>query len=59
MAFIALKQTRADFFFECLDLGAQRGLRDMEFHGRATETQFLGNGNEILELTQFHNRQWL
>ena len=45
----------AEFVFERLDLMAERGLHDMRFRGRAGEVAFLGDGENIAQLLQFHS----
>ena len=47
-----VQQRLSEFAFQPLDLGADRGLRDVDALGRAGEVGLLGDGDEILELPQ-------
>ena len=50
-AVIAQQQRDAQFFFQQLDLPAQRGLGHMQAFGRPREVAGFGNGHKIFELT--------
>jgi hypothetical protein len=50
----AVEQPRADRFLQRADLLAERWLGDAEPFGGAAEVQFLGDGDEIVQLAQFH-----
>ncbi|MNT87679.1 hypothetical protein D3C72_2281270 [compost metagenome] len=50
----AFQQACADFFFQGLDLLAQRRLGDAQLLGGSTEVQFLGHGDEVAQMSQFH-----
>ena len=43
----ALEQQHPQLGFELANLAAQRGLRDVQARGRATEVQCLGHGDEV------------
>ena len=45
---------RADFLLQRLDLLAQRRLRDAQHLCGAAEVQFFGDGDEVAQMTQFH-----
>ena len=51
-----VQQRLSEFAFQPLDLGTDRWLRDVDALGRASEVGLLGDGDEILELPQFHSR---
>jgi len=51
-----LKQCHAQFVFEVADLPAQRRLRNVKPRGRAGHVLFLGNGDEVSQVAQFHAR---
>ena len=55
-ALVALEQLRAQFRFQRLDLLAQRRLADVQALGRAREVQFLGDGDKVTQVAQFHVR---
>ena len=48
------KQGRADFCFEVLDLLAERRLADPNLCGGACEVPFLGDGEEVANVAEFH-----
>lgn len=50
----AFQQRRAEFSLEVLDRGGDRGLDDVQPCGGTGEVRFLGDGDEVLELAQFH-----
>ncbi|MNP16155.1 hypothetical protein D3C76_1085390 [compost metagenome] len=50
----AIQQARADFFLQGLDLLAQRRLGNAQLLGGAAEMQFLGDGDEVAQVSQFH-----
>ncbi|MCY1178974.1 hypothetical protein D9M73_193490 [compost metagenome] len=49
-----LEQARADLLFQRLDLLAQRWLGDAQHLCGAAEMQFFGDGDEVAQMTQFH-----
>src|SRR5690606_21105937 len=56
----ALEEGRADLVLEPPDLHAQRWLRHVQPLRRATEMQFLRDGYEVAQLTEFHSgRIWV
>ena len=50
------EKLHAQRIFECLDLARERGLRHMEANSSPVDISFLGNRNEISELTQIRHR---
>ena len=54
---VAVEEGRAEFFFELLDLHAERGLGDVQAFGGAAEAEFLGGSDEIAEVAEFHGRR--
>src|SRR5262249_32641717 len=50
----AIEQPDSELVFELANLLAQRRLCDMQSCGSAAEMQFLGNRNEIAEVSQLH-----
>lgn len=50
----AFQQRRAEFSLEVLDCGGDRGLDDVQPCRGTGEVRFLGDGDEVLELAQFH-----
>jgi hypothetical protein len=53
-AAISFNQHYADSVFQEPDLSTDRRLRDMKHRSGAGEAQFLGNGNEVAQMTNFH-----
>lgn len=53
----ALKQRRAEFALESMELPAERWLRDVQPARRAPNVLFLGDGYEVLKLVQAHGPQ--
>jgi len=52
---LALQQVYANFSFEIADLAAQRGLRGVQsVLGSGEKTAFLGDSDEIAQMTKFH-----
>lgn len=51
----AVEQLGAEFPFQLADLGADPGLADVHPLGRPGEVLFLGDGDEVGELPQFHD----
>ena len=51
---VALQQRRADLLLQLADLHAQGGLGDVEAFRCPAEVQFLGRGDEVTEVAQFH-----
>ncbi len=53
----ALKKLGADLQFQIADLSAERGLRSVQpFLGREIKAAFFGDGNEIAEMSELHDR---
>lgn len=52
---VTLEQRHAELLLQRADLGAQRRLRDVKSLSRAREAKLLGNGDEVSEMTQFHD----
>ncbi|MNT54097.1 hypothetical protein D3C72_1912310 [compost metagenome] len=50
----ARQQRRPQFFFQRLDLQAQRRLADVQPAGGLAEAQFLGDGDEVAQLAEIH-----
>jgi hypothetical protein len=50
-----LEQAHAQFFLQCTDLLAERGLGHAQTLGRAAEMQFLGHTQKTAQLFQFHS----
>ena len=57
--FRARQEHHAQFALEVLDLLAQRRLHDVEPQRRAPKVQFLGDGHEVANMTEFHRRYGL
>jgi hypothetical protein len=53
----AFKKLKLDFIFEVPDLAADAWLRDMEFQRGPRNIFFLGDGDEVAEMAQFHFRE--
>jgi hypothetical protein len=49
-----VEQLLPEFAFELPDLGAHPGLGDVKPGGRTGEVLLLGDGDEVLQLPQFH-----
>lgn len=49
------EQLQAEFVLEGFDLNAERGLGKMQALGSAPEVQFLRHGDEIAQMSQFHD----
>jgi hypothetical protein len=47
---------RAQLLLQRLDLLAQRRLRDAQHLGGAAKVQLFGDGDEVAQMTQFHDR---
>jgi hypothetical protein len=52
----AIEQLLAELGLEPADLCADARLRDVQPLGGAREVRLVGNGDEVLELSQLHNR---
>ena len=52
---VTVQQQHAEFFFQLMNLDAQRGLRDVEAFGGAAEAEFLGGRDEVPDVTKLHN----
>src|SRR3546814_8917575 len=50
----AFDQRHAQFLLQLADLGGERGLADEARRRGAAEVQVLGEGDEVLEVTQVH-----
>jgi hypothetical protein len=50
----AVEQRRAQLPFQHPDLLAQRWLGDVKALGRTSEVQFLGNGDEVTQVSPVH-----
>ena len=46
----------AQFAFQPLDLCTDRRLRDVNALGGTGEVRFLGDGDEVFQLSEFHKR---
>ena len=51
---VAFEQTHAEFVFEVAQLAAERGLGDAQPGGGAVEVEFLGDGDKVTQVAQFH-----
>jgi len=51
---LAFEEAHACLLFQLLYLFAERGLREMDRPGRATEVQFFGDRDKAFEMTQLH-----
>ena len=51
---VAVQQEHAEFFFELMNLHAQRGLRDVQAFGGLAEVQFLRGRHKIADVAEFH-----
>jgi hypothetical protein len=54
----AVQQVLSEFALESPDLGAHPRLRDVHPGGRPREVRLLGDGHEVLQLTQLHNQRF-
>src|ERR1700730_11899530 len=52
---MADEQRRVDLLFQCLDLLRQRRLLHMQLLGGARDVAFMGHGDEVAEVAQFHS----
>ena len=54
----ALKKLKPKLIFEVVNLAADARLRDMELQRGTRNIFFLGDGDEVAEMTQFHFREY-
>jgi hypothetical protein len=52
----AIQQLLPKLAFEAANLGAHARLRDVDPSGTAREARLLGDGQEVLQLSQFHTQ---
>ena len=57
--FVTIEEPRTELLLQCLDLGAQGRLRNVQALGRSREIQLFRDSHEVPDASEFHNTIWI